>query len=125
MIPVSMYSAPTLMMSLAVAVLMQPLEVRRLEASIQQRPAIAGNDAWKTDFSKHTVSFEEFASGGPPKDGIRSIENPSFITVREADGWLSDRDSVALVVLNDEAKAYPLSILIWHEIAMTRSGGVP
>ena len=51
MIPVSMYSAPTLMMSLAVAVLMQPLEVRRLEASIQQRPAIAGNDAWKTDFS--------------------------------------------------------------------------
>lgn len=125
MIPVAMYSAPTLMMSLAEAVLMQPLEVRRLEAKIQKRLAIVGNDAWKTDFSKHTVPFEEFASGGPPKDGIRSIENPSFITVREADGWLSDRDPVALVVLNDEAKAYPLSILIWHEIANDQVGGRP
>ena len=125
MVPVSMYSVPTLMMSLAIAVLLQPLEVRSLEASIQQRPAIAGSDVWKTDFSKHTVPFEEFASGGPPKDGIRSIENPSFITVREADGWLSDRDPVALVVLNDEAKAYPLSILIWHEIANDQIGGRP
>ncbi len=80
---VSIYPVRTLMMSLAVLVLIQPLEV-----SAQERPAIAGRDDWRTDFTKHTVPFEEFASGGPPKDGIRSIDRPSFVTIREADGWL-------------------------------------
>ena len=125
MIRVSMYRVWTLMIGLAGGGLLQPLEVRPLEASIQQRPAVAGSDAWTTDFSKHTVPFEEFASGGPPKDGIRSIDHPSFITVREADRWLSDREPVALVALNGEAKAYPLSILIWHEIANDEIGGRP
>ena len=40
---VSMYSVRTLMMSLAVAALMQPRE-----ASAQERPTVAGSDAWKT-----------------------------------------------------------------------------
>ena len=113
------------MMSLAVAVLIQPLEMRSLEASIQERPSVAGSDAWKTDFSKHTVPFEEFASGGPPKDGIRSVDHPSFVTIREADEWLADRDPVALVSLNGEARAYPLSILIWHEIVNDEIAGRP
>ena len=116
----SMYPVRILMMSLAVVVLMQPLEV-----STQERPAIAGRDDWKTDFSKHTVPFEEFASGGPPKDGIRSVDGPSFITIREADRWLSDREPVALLSLGGEAKAYPLSILIWHEIVNDELGGRP
>ena len=49
-----------------------------LEASGQQWPAIAGRDDWSTDFSKHTVPLEEFTSGGPPKDGIRSIDRPEL-----------------------------------------------
>ena len=69
---VSMYSVRTLMMSLAMAALMQPRE-----ASAQERPTVAGSDAWKTDFSKHTVPFEEFASGGPPKDLFRDRETRS------------------------------------------------
>ena len=124
MIRVSMYRVRTLkrtlMMGLAMTVLVHPLE-----AKAQGRPAIAGSDAWRTDFSKHTVPFEEFASGGPPKDGIRSIDHPSFITVREADAWLSDRDPVALLNLDGEARAYPLSILIWHEIVNDEIAGRP
>jgi hypothetical protein len=92
---------------------------------MQERPAIAGSDAWKTDFSKHTVPYEEFASGGPPKDGIRAVDHPSFITIREADAWLADRDPVALVSLNGEDRAYPLSIMIWHEIVNDEIGGRP
>ena len=114
-----------LMKSLAAASLLQPLAVQSLDASTQERPAVAGSDSWKTDFSKHTVPFEEFVSGGPPKDGIRSVDHPSFITIREADDWLSDREPVALVVLNGEAKAYPFSILIWHEIANDEIGRRP
>ncbi len=96
-----------------------------LEASGQQRPAIAGRDDWSTDFSKHTVPLEEFTSGGPPKDGIRSIDRPSFVTVREADDWLKDREPVAVVRVNGVTKAYPLSILIWHEIVNDEIGGAP
>ena len=125
MIRVSSDPVRTLMMSLAVAVLSQPLEMQSLEASTQERPSVAGSDAWKTDFSKHTVPFEEFASGGPPKDGIRSVDHPSFITIRKADRWLADRDPVALMSLNGEAKAYPLSILIWHEIVNDEIAGRP
>jgi hypothetical protein len=99
--------------------------MRSLEASTQERPAVAGSDVWKTDFSRHTVPLEEFASGGPPKDGIRSVDHPSFTNVREADRWLSDRDPVALVSLNGMARAYPLSILIWHEIVNDEIGGRP
>jgi len=125
MIPVSTNPVQTLMMGLAVGALLQPLEMRSLEASTQERPAVAGSDVWKTDFSRHTVPFEEFASGGPPKDGIPSVDHPSFINVREANGWLADRDPVALVSLNGEARAYPLSILIWHEIVNDEIGGRP
>ena len=96
-----------------------------LEASGQQWPAIAGRDDWSTDFSKHTVPLEEFTSGGPPKDGIRSIDRPSFVTVREADDWLKDREPVAVVRVNGVTKAYPLSILIWHEIVNDEIGGEP
>ena len=95
------------------------------QASTRQRPAVAGAEPWKTDFSRHTVPFEEFASGGPPKDGIRAVDRPSFIPIREADDWLSDRDPVALMSLNGESKVYPLAIMIWHEIVNDEIGGRP
>lgn len=117
---VSLFPVRALMVGLAVGVLIRPPE-----ASPQERPAIAGLDAWKTDFTRHTVPFEELVSGGVPKDGIPSIEHPSFITIREADRWLSDREPMALLNLNGESKAYPLSILIWHEIVNDEIGGRP
>jgi len=95
------------------------------EASGQQRPAIAGSDDWSTDFSNATVPLEEITSGGPPKDGIRSIDRPTFVTVSEADDWLGDREPVAVVKMNGVTKAYPLSILIWHEIVNDEIGGSP
>ena len=86
------------------------------------RPAAA---QWKTDFSKHTVPLDEITSGGPPKDGIPSIDHPKFIGLDEAGKWLSARDPVVVVALGGEAKAYPLQILIWHEIVNDEVGGTP
>jgi hypothetical protein len=120
MIRAPIYLVRTLLTSLALIVLVQPTEV-----STQERPDVAGRDPWKTDFSRHTVPFEEFASGGPPKDGIRALDEPPFITIQEADDWLSDRDPVALMSLNGESKVYPLSIMIWHEIVNDQIGGRP
>ena len=80
---------------------------------------------WKTDFSKRTVPLDEIVSGGPPKDGIPAIDNPKFVAVGQADRWLEDREPVVLVALGGVAKAYPLRILIQHEIVNDVVGRVP
>ena len=87
--------------------------------------ASAQEDTWSTDFSKRTVPLEELMAGGPPKDGIPAIDRPKFETVKQADRWLGKREPVAVVELNGEAKAYPLQILIWHEIVNDVVGETP
>ncbi len=80
---------------------------------------------WKTDFTKHIVSFNEIMSGGPPKDGIPAIDTANFDAVRDADKWLKPREPVILFERAAEARAYPLQILIWHEIANDTVAGLP
>jgi len=63
--------------------------------------------------------------GGPPKDGIPSIDKPKFISSTEADSWLQGSDWVIGVRLGKEARAYPLQILVWHEIVNDEIDGVP
>jgi len=59
-----------------------------------------------------------------PPDGIPAIDEPSFVPVDEV-GWLSDREPVIAIELEDEARAYPLQIMTWHEIVNDTVGGVP
>jgi hypothetical protein len=80
---------------------------------------------FSTDFSKHTVPYRDILSGGPPKDGIPAIDQPAFVSVSEADGWLKPVEPVILVEVNQEARAYPLQILTWHEIVNDTLGGLP
>jgi hypothetical protein len=87
--------------------------------------AQADGEYWITDFSRHTVPLEEIVSGGPPKDGIPAIDHPSFEDVKGADEWLDDREPVAVVTIEGETHAYPLQVLIWHEIVNDEVGGVP
>ncbi|MFB6241045.1 MAG: DUF3179 domain-containing protein [Gemmatimonadota bacterium] len=86
---------------------------------------LAGRSEWKTDFSRITVPPGEIVSGGPPKDGIPSIDDPEFQSPDEADDWLEASDPVMVVDLNGEVKAYPLRILVMHEIVNDRVGGTP
>lgn len=68
----------------------------------------------------------DIVSGGPPPDGIPPIDNPIFITQAEAESFISGSDEAVVVVeIKGEAKAYPISILIWHEIVNDEIGGVP
>lgn len=78
---------------------------------------------WKTDFSKHSVPFDEFMSGGPGKDGIPAVDEPKFVAVDDAES-LADREPVIELVVDGEARAYPIQILIWHEIVNDAVGGV-
>lgn len=91
--------------------------------------ATADPNAWRhewpdTDFSKHSVPFEDIFSGGPPKDGIPAIDTPRFVLVAEVSD-LSDTEPVIGVVHNGIAKAYPLRVLMWHEIVNDTIGGLP
>ena len=80
---------------------------------------------WSTDFGKHSVPYDEIFSGGPGKDGIPAIDNPTFVSVGEADEWLADVEPVQIVAIGGEAKAYPLQILMWHEIVNDEVGDKP
>ncbi len=80
---------------------------------------------WRTDFSLHTVPFDEISSGGPPRDGIPPLDNPNFTAVDNANVWLDPQEPVIFIEINGDARAYPIQILTWHEIANDVVGGVP
>ncbi len=85
---------------------------------------------WRTDFSKHSVPFSEIQSGGPPRDGIPPIDNPRYVPQAEADSWLAPEEPVIAVALEQSdgslvARAYPLQILLWHEIVNDTLGETP
>jgi len=82
-------------------------------------------EGWrKTDFSKRSVEWHEIQSGGPAKDGIPSIDRPKFVPAL-GDTQLIDTEPVIGLEVHGDARAYPLRILIWHEIANDVVGGVP
>jgi hypothetical protein len=85
----------------------------------------ASEREFKTDFSKHTVPYREILSGGPPKDGIPAIDNPQFVSIAAADEWLKPNEPVILIEASGEARAYPIQILMWHEIVNDTVGGMP
>jgi hypothetical protein len=85
----------------------------------------AATSSWNTNWQRHTVPYDELRSGGPPRDGIPSIDDPHFIGQESAAEWLTGNEPVIALELNGEARAYPLQILIWHEIVNDEVGGVP
>ncbi len=80
---------------------------------------------FKTDTTKRLIDLDELERGGPGKDGILAINRPSFVKPEKAARWLKPVEPVISVVVNEQARAYPLQILIWHEIVNDRLGDVP
>jgi len=82
-------------------------------------------EGWeRTDFARHGVPFDEFLSGGPPKDGIPALDAPRFAAAA-ATTYLEPREPVIELTVDGETRAYPLQILIWHEIVNDELRGVP
>jgi len=74
---------------------------------------------------KHIVPLDQIVSGGPPPDGIPSIDSPKFISVADGNKFLLDSDKVLGININGDIRAYPLQILVWHEIVNDNVGGIP
>jgi len=83
------------------------------------------DETWKTDWSKRSIDLDELMSGGPPKDGIPSITHPQFVSIEKAGQWLASQEPVIALAIEGVARAYPLQIMTWHEIAIDEVGGVP
>ena len=88
----------------------------------------APSDSWryewpKTDFTMTSVDLTEIFSGGPPKDGIPSIDDPSFAAIGDVD--IPDIEPVIGFGVGDDMRAYPLRVLMWHEIVNDVVGGIP
>jgi hypothetical protein len=62
--------------------------------------------------------------GGPPPDGIPAIDHPRFLRPAQVNFLAADEPVLALQIGAD-ARAYPVQILIWHEIVNDTVGGVP
>ena len=105
------------------SILLLILTLITLDANAQRSGVLL--EGWKTDISKRSIKLDELLSGGPPKDGIPSINEPKFTSIKKANSWLMNQEPVILVTLGDEARAYPLQILTWHEIVNDEMNGRP
>jgi len=76
-------------------------------------------------FPDPLIDPSDVVSGGPPPDGIPPIDDPQFISVSAADAWLNDVEPVLVVDVDGDVRAYPIQIMMWHEIVNDTVGGVP
>ncbi len=70
-----------------------------------------------------SIPVTEIFHGGPPRDGIPSIDAPQFERAEQAP-W-NDTDPVVGLTLGGISKAYPIGILNWHEIVNDHFGETP
>ncbi|MDP3526018.1 MAG: DUF3179 domain-containing protein [Hoeflea sp.] len=92
--------------------------------SAAANPDLWQRQGWKTDFSKSSIDFAEILSGGPPRDGIPPIDDPDFLPA-EGVTELDAKEPVMSVVIDGQARAYPLRIMTWHEIVNDTLAGRP
>ena len=87
----------------------------------------------RTTTEEHAAEFnldnlvipgEWITFGGPPKDGISALRDPEHVAMESCDR-LEDDDRVVGIVVGDEARAYPLRVLLYHEIVNDEIGGTP
>ncbi|HPC82367.1 MAG TPA: DUF3179 domain-containing (seleno)protein [Thermoanaerobaculaceae bacterium] len=80
------------------------------------------------------VPTEAVVAAGLPKDGLPALHDPRVWTLAEFDAAAAARrrgkllvgeDRVIGVVLGGKARAYPLRVLVWHEVVNDSLGGVP
>ena len=78
------------------------------------------NDA----FPEPLIDVSRILSGGPPPDGIPSIDNPIFQSASAVD-WLTPAEAVLALEVDGEVRAYPIQVLTWHELVNDTIGDTP
>ena len=80
------------------------------------------------DVSRADIPTREILRGGPPRDGIPALDAPSMEIARDAK-WPDDTMVVGVALTGEDgvlrARAYPIPILMWHELVNDRIGDRP
>ena len=93
--------------------------------------SVASPEFWtfewpNTDFETTTVeNWVEIMSGGPPKDGIPAIDDPTFVAVADKPNLFAREPVIALEIEGEIPRAYPIRYLTWHEIVNDEVGEIP
>jgi hypothetical protein len=97
-----------------------------LSIDLTQSPIASYSGQNNNEATTQIVPLDQIVSGGPPRDGIPSIDNPKFVSSEEASSnFLQGSDLVIGLEINGDVRAYPLKILVWHEIVNDDVGGTP
>lgn len=93
-------------------------------AAFAQNPFLSAG--WpNTDFSKTTVDLNDIRSGGPGKDGIPAVDEPTFVKVSH-ERRIGAREPVMTVEIKGQRpRAYPIRYFMVHEIVNDVIGGTP
>ncbi|CAN5922520.1 DUF3179 domain-containing protein [soil metagenome] len=71
------------------------------------------------------VATDDIEPAGVGVDEIVPIDEPRFESLDDAARWLRADSPLLVVTIDDQTKAYPLAILVWHEIVNDVVGGEP
>ncbi|NNF65191.1 MAG: DUF3179 domain-containing protein [Acidimicrobiia bacterium] len=77
------------------------------------------------DFATPLIDVTRVAYGLQAPDLIPSVDQPTFSTIEEIGDWLPDEEAVVIVTVGEQARAYPVRILISHEIVNDEIDGTP
>jgi hypothetical protein len=88
-----------------------------------------GLSAWQrdfplTDFDTRSIELSEIADDGNTRDSIPPVATPVYVDANKATD-IGPLEPVLSIGINGDFRAYPLRILLWHEIVNEEIGGVP
>lgn len=99
-------------------------EVAQISSTGREDVPSALDDSRDERFAAPLIDLSRVRSGGPPPDGIPSIDDPVFQNVAAVD-WLSPAEAVLAIEIDGEARAYPIQVLTWHELVNDTVGDTP
>ena len=88
-----------------------------------------GVGTWKrefplTDFDSRSIELSEIDDDGNTRDSIPPVATPAYVDADKASD-IGPLEPVLSIGINGDFRAYPLRILLWHEIVNEDIGGVP
>jgi hypothetical protein len=101
-----------------------PIALERVAASPVENVASALDDPTNPDLPAPLVDLGALVPGGPPPDGIPPIDEPVFERASSVT-WLGTDEPVLSLQVDGEVRAYPVRVMIWHEIVNDLVGGIP
>ncbi|CAN5889517.1 DUF3179 domain-containing protein [soil metagenome] len=102
----------------------EPFAVDQVTESPEEDVPSALVDIDDSELPTPLVGSEELMAGGPPPDGIPPIDEARFLDADDVD-FLQPSEPVLAIELDGEARAYPVQIMIWHEIVNDTIAGIP